>query len=49
MNQARATIELEKGVMDLFWTGVDKYTVSRLRGIPVPLDKGQMSVRRFII
>lgn len=49
MNQARAVKELQKGNLDLFWIGTDSTLEQQLRAIPIPLDKGLMGFRRFII
>lgn len=49
MNQARAIVEMQKGNLDLFWTGADSQTEQELNAVRIPLDMGLMGFRRFII
>lgn len=49
MNQVRAIRELEKGNLELLWIGTDIQKEKRFRAIRIPLHKGMMGYRRFII
>lgn len=50
MAQGRATYELLKGnLVDIYWMGTDDIREKNLRYIPIPLDRGLLGFRRFII
>ena len=49
MDQSRAILELEKGTLDLVWLGADKQLASKFRAIEIPLDRGLMGYRSFLL
>ncbi len=50
MAQGRATYELLKGnLVDVYWMGTDDIREKNLLYIPIPLDRGLLGFRRFII
>lgn len=50
MQQGRAIRELEKGMLiNVFWVGTDKQKEARLRAVKIPLERGLMGFRRFIV
>jgi hypothetical protein len=50
LEQGRATHELVKGgLIDVYWMGTDKFREQNLRAIRIPLDRGLLGFRRFII
>jgi len=50
MAQGRATYELLRGnLVDVYWMGSDDIRESHLLYIPIPLDRGLLGFRRFII
>ncbi len=50
MEQERATQELIRGrLLDVYWMGTDNYRESNLRAIRIPLTRGLLGYRRFII
>lgn len=50
MEQGRATNELIKGkLVDVYWLGTDSHKEENLRAIRIPLERGLMGFRKFII
>lgn len=50
MEQGRATYELNRGTMiDVYWMGTTIEREKKLRAIRIPLDRGLIGYRRFII
>lgn len=50
MEQGRATYELNRGVLiDVYWMGTTIDREKKLRAIRIPLDRGLIGYRRFII
>lgn len=50
MQQGRAIRELMRGErLDVFWLGTDKKKEQQLRAIKIPLERGLMGFRKFII
>jgi hypothetical protein len=50
MEQGRATYELNRGTMiDVYWMGTNIEREQKLRAIRIPLDRGLIGYRRFII
>lgn len=50
MEQDRAVQELMRGrTIDIFWMGTDKTRNAALRAIPIPLERGLMGYRQFIV
>lgn len=50
MEQGRATYELSRGVLvDVYWMGTSIDRETKLRAIRIPLDRGLIGYRRFII
>lgn len=50
MEQGRATHELNRGVLvDVYWMGTNIQREQQLRAIRIPLDRGLVGFRRFII
>lgn len=50
MEQERAVHELVRGnVIDIFWMGTNKIRTKTLRAVPIPLERGLMGYRQFII
>lgn len=50
MEQARATHELNRGqIIDVYWMGTNIEREQKLRAIRIPLDRGLIGYRRFII
>jgi hypothetical protein len=50
MEQDRAVKELIRGrTIDIFWMGADQKRNSLLRAIPIPLERGLMGYRQFIV
>lgn len=50
MQQGRAFNELKRGEnIDLFWMGTDRYKERQLTAVKIPLERGLMGFRRFII
>lgn len=50
MEQGRAAHELALGrTIDIFWMGTDKKRSSTLRAVPIPLERGLMGYRQFIV
>lgn len=50
MEQGRAAHELALGrSIDIFWMGVDKKRSSMLHKIPIPLERGLIGYRQFIV
>lgn len=50
MEQGRALNELIKGkLIDVYWLGTDNHKEEQLRAIRIPLERGLMGFRKFII
>lgn len=50
MEQDRAVQELVRGrTIDVYWMGTDKNRNEALRAIPIPLERGLMGYRQFIV
>jgi hypothetical protein len=49
MDQSRAILELEKGTLDLIWVGAEKKLANKFRAIEIPLDRGLMGYRSFLV
>lgn len=50
MEQGRATYELKRGeIIDVYWMGTNIEREQQLRAIRIPLDRGLIGYRRFII
>ncbi len=50
MEQGRAAHELALGrTIDIFWMGTDEKRSRTLRAIPIPLERGLMGYRQFIV
>lgn len=50
MEQGRATNELIKGkLVDVYWLGTDSHKEENLRAVRIPLERGLMGFRKFII
>lgn len=50
MEQERAVHELARGnTIDIFWMGANNMRTKALRAIPIPLERGLMGYRQFII
>lgn len=49
MDQSRAILELEKGTLDLIWLGAEKKLAKRFHAIEIPLDRGLMGYRSFLV
>ncbi len=50
MEQERATQELIRGrLLDVYWMGTNSFRETHLRAIKIPLTRGLLSYRRFII
>ncbi len=50
MEQDRAVQELARGrTIDIFWMGADQKRNTALRAIPIPLERGLMGYRQFIV
>jgi hypothetical protein len=50
MEQDRAVQELMRGrTIDIYWMGTDKNRNAALRAIPIPLERGLMGYRQFVV
>ncbi len=49
MEQGRALYELEAGNIDIFWVATSAEREKTLKAVPIPLTRGFLGVRQFII